>query len=150
MSRFEIGCILRVLAKLCYKKVSLKADELMTHDHGSPSREFRLYECFEELYRYNGEIAPVSMPMEEFLDMFVAIDIDQAYKILKNVSSREKSLISASILYVCQTDIINSLGNSFFLNKEDVPIVEEIVTSIGLNSPRLLQILQYTKYINHL
>jgi len=142
MTDYEINHILRMLAQLCYSKLSSDSNMTETYDYASYSRESRLYECYQDLCRNaKGIVASETMLKNDFLSKFATIEYHTSLKVVDNLNADIKEGIAYCILYILKTEI----SCSALLYKNDLRIVEDIISHTHMTNQDLQRIISHSK-----
>lgn len=126
----DVKMILRVLAELCYERISTDPDQL--EERGSFMRQQQLYRCFQAMIAENGIQPPNEMNTVDFLQKFANIDFHVALNYIKSLSIGQKETLENFIGYVLK-GFINKTpwGTISYLYTDDQRIAKMILQCIG-------------------
>lgn len=131
---------MRVLAEVCYSKLSLNPDELTIHEHAMYSRQFRLFHCYKDIGQKNGFMVSDTMHMEDFFKRFAMLNFEDVLRAVASLDQTTKEEIGNYILY-----IIDNIQRSYFLYTEDLYIVEKIINQANMQHTTLQLVALHTK-----
>lgn len=139
----ETASILRVLAELCYKRVTPNFQSKIDREFAF-LREYNLFICYQALIDSNGRIPPQEMPHEQFYNLFSHITFEEALSNIRSLNSEQKKLMEPFIFLILENTGILKIFDSFiFQNLEEKRIVEKILRTLQLTNSPLITNAEY-------
>ena len=142
MTSHEINCTLRVLAKLCYSKVSTNPDLLQERDNMAWTR---IYDCYQEL----DPTAPTQMTKGDFLLKFANISYKEAANIVSKFSRQNKDIVIDCILFSLRFNAQLGIGGGMLEKSEvadAVKLAQQIIKEAQLENNDWKNAIMITSY----
>lgn len=139
-SKSQADAVTRVLAELCFSKLSYDINEIELHDYGSSSRVERyMKSCIHIL-------GAQEISADDFIHKLVTLDYSESLNLVAGLSDASKDKIADYILYIMGSDIL-PFGTFLFAN--DLRIVDDIVSRANIRNTHLRTVIEYSRRINY-
>lgn len=136
MTEYEVNCILRVLAKVCYSKVSSNPDLLVEREDLGYTAA-KMYTCYQSLEAK----APETMLKTDFLAKFISINYDEAAKVVSRLDTGIKQHIVQCLLHMTSLDIVSGA----FTQETTLNLIEGIALEANIMDASLSKIIDTSK-----